>query len=325
MNERENVLRVYHKEDPAWVPEYSKATGMVMSSVLMGNRTMDGGTDIWGVPFTPSDSADGASLPTPNQFILKDITKWKDVIKAPDLSDVDWALVAQRDMANVDYENKAIGMSIHVGYFQTLCNFMGFTEGMCAMYEEPEAVYELLEYLAEFYEGVARNVVKYYKADIFSIVDDTATVSNPFFSPALYRQLIKPFHARLAKIGEDAGMILEMHDCGRCEDFIEDWRDFGIKAWDPCQVQNDLVGIQKKYGRDLVMVGCWDYQGVVSMEDADEEFVRAEVRKCLDTYGKNGGYIFWNYVLGFTQNPRLADKMRWIAEEVDSYGHKLYN
>lgn len=65
MNERENVLRVYHKEDPAWVPEYSKATGMVMSSVLMGNRTMDGGTDIWGVPFTPSDSADGASLPTP--------------------------------------------------------------------------------------------------------------------------------------------------------------------------------------------------------------------------------------------------------------------
>ena len=35
--------------------------------------------------------------------------------------------------------------------FQQLIAFMGFTEGLIAMHEEPEAVKELLHYMADFY------------------------------------------------------------------------------------------------------------------------------------------------------------------------------
>jgi hypothetical protein len=35
----------------------------------------DGGKDIFGVPFTPVEEVGGFALPTPDYFILKDITK----------------------------------------------------------------------------------------------------------------------------------------------------------------------------------------------------------------------------------------------------------
>ena len=325
MTERENILKVYNKEVPEWVPEYTRSKAGCMCSFLMGNRGPNGGTDIFGVPFTPSpESADGASLPTPNAFILKDITKWRDVIKVPDISHIDWEALAKKDQANIDFENRAVSMSIHVGYFQHLMNFMGFTEGLCAMYEEPEEVVALMEYLSDFYVEIAKNMVRYYKADILDIVDDTATALNPFFSLEMYRELFKPYHARLAQVGVDAGMFIEMHNCGRCEDFIDDWMEFGVTVWNPAQIMNDLQGIKAKYGRDLVLCGCWDYSGPVGQAGATEEFVRSEVRKCLDTYAVDGGFIFWNYVLGHTNHPDLADKLRWIDEEVYSYGHQFY-
>ena len=102
---------------------------------------------------------------------------------------------------------------------------MGFSEGLCAMYEEPEEVVALLDYLTEFYFDVCKRCIDYYEPDIFAIADDTATWKNPFFSPEMYRELIKPFHARIAQLAIDRGIPVEMHDCGRCEDFIDDWRD----------------------------------------------------------------------------------------------------
>ena len=40
---------------------------------------------------------------------------------------------------------------MHAGYFQNLMAFMGFTEGLLAMYEEPEEVYALFDYICSFY------------------------------------------------------------------------------------------------------------------------------------------------------------------------------
>ncbi len=42
------------------------------------------------------------------------------------------------------------------------------------------------------------------------------------------------------------GVPVDMHDCGRCEDFIPDWIEFGVRMMESAQVMNDLVGIQEK-------------------------------------------------------------------------------
>ena len=69
----------------------------------------------------------------------------------------------------------AVSLDLHIGYFQHLMAFMGFENGMCALYEEPEECKALLEYLSDFYINIMENMIDHYKPDVISIKDDTAT------------------------------------------------------------------------------------------------------------------------------------------------------
>jgi len=336
VTEKENFLRTVAGEEPAWIPRYNMgpqqigvAAPAVVSAMiepLMGTMKPDGGRiDIWGVEYTPTDSTGGMALPTPGRFILKDITKWRDVIKAPDLSDVDWEMVAKKAVEKIDREQSALSLNGGGGVFMQLMDFMGFTEGLVAMAEAPDDVYELFDYLCSFYEKPLKELVHYIKPDVLSIADDTATALNPFISPKMYRELVKPFHARIAKIATDEGIPVDMHCCGHCEVFIDDWRDFGVKIWNPAQLMNDLAGIKKKYGNSLVLAGCWDSSGPASWPGATEELVRSEVRKSIDNFAPGGGYMFWGAVYGAKGNEeetkRRAD---WITDEYNKYGRTFY-
>ena len=99
MTEKENVLKVLNGEIPEWVPRYMTppvqgspyrpAFAMAMPSALRRVVRGDEEYDIGGVPYSATENTGGMALPTPGKFILDDITRWRDVIKAPDISGID--------------------------------------------------------------------------------------------------------------------------------------------------------------------------------------------------------------------------------------------
>jgi hypothetical protein len=332
LTEKENYLMALRGEVPEWLPRHlypspghAPASAWVQPSFLNERRTPEGGFDIWGVEYVTTKETGYMALPKPGEFILDDITHWRDVIKAPDISGIDWEAMAKKDLEKIDRNQTAICATIHVGYFQQLMNFMGFTEGLCAMIEEPDEVMALFEYMNKFYVEVSSKFRDYYKPDVWCITDDTATAINPFISVEMYREMVKPFHASEAKFGVEAGLPIDMHNCGRCEDFIDDWLDFGVCCWNPAQTMNDLVGIKKKYGNKLVLEGCWDSSGPAGWPNATEEVVREQVRKCIDTFAPGGGFVFWASCYGAPDDQAFLNKSRWITEEYDSYGRTFYN
>jgi len=340
LTEKENYLRVVNGEMPEWVPRTSfaspgrkPATGFVFPSIMMqlgGGPVMDdegkmiGFRDAWGVEYVSTKETSNASLPVPGKFLLDDITRWRDVIKAPEIPDVDWEEMAAKDLANLDRENSAMygGMS---GYFLNLMNFMGFSEGLCAMVEEPEEVMALFSYLHDYYEKLNTKILQYYKPDIFSLSDDIAAAGGLFVSPQVYRDLVKPWHDADAKLFRDAGIPIAMHCCGLCDEIVEDWWEIGVRVWQPAQVQNDLLGWKAKYNNKLALEGCFDSHGPANWPHAPEEMVRQAVRDCIDTYAPGGGFIFWASSYGDLDDPDTANKARWITEEYDSYGRTFYN
>lgn len=227
ITEKENFMMYMHGQQTMWVPRYSMAMAAdpyskypsavipACPSFLNERRTPDGGFDIWGVEYTATEETAGATLPIPNQFMFDDIRKWPDTIKAPDISHIDWEALAKKELANIDRENTAVVGNFHVGYFQQLMAFMGFSEGLCAMYEEPEAVMELFQYLADFYVPIVAKFIEYYKPDIVELVDDTATALNPFISLDMYQEMVKPFHYMQNKPAIDNGIPIMYHNCGR--------------------------------------------------------------------------------------------------------------
>ena len=335
MTEKQNYMMLLSGQQPEWVPQYTmgpspigipSAIRGIAPSFLFSHLHAPGVTkDHWGVTNVPVPEAGGSKIPEPNNFILRDIRKWRDVIKAPDYSHVDYEVLAKKDIENADVnrEDTAISYLLFVGFFQQLAAFMGFTEALCAMYEEPEEVKALVEYMCDFYLDITVKSIDYYKPDVFNVTDDTATWQNPFFSIEMYRDLFKPSVMRLAKPALDRGLPVEMHNCGRCEDFIDDWLDFGVVSWNPAQTSNDLLAIKKKYGNKLVINGGWN-TAVVAGDNVTEETVKELVYKAIDTYAPGGGYAFCGSFLGPLDDENTKLKNRWIAEAVNTHGRTFY-
>ena len=335
ITEKENIMMFIRGEHPEWVPKfvmgpdpYSKHPPAVAcigpGFMEEAHKPFVGGYDIWGVEYVPTEETGGMTLPAPNKFLIDDILKWRDIIKVPDISGVDWEATAKKDLENVDRKNTAVAQRSHVGYFQQLMAFMGFSEGLCAMFEEPDEVMALFDCICEVYKEVAKKSIEYYKPDFFIFTDDTATARNPFISVDMYRKLVKPYQKAEIQAAVDAGLPVMTHNCGRCEDFIEDWFDLGVSSWNPAQVVNDLDGIKKKYGNKLGICGGWDSSGPVAWPDATEETIRQAVRDTIDRFAPGGGYCFLASSQGPVGDKATEEKKRWITEEYESYGRAFY-
>lgn len=333
---KENYLKVLKGDVPEWLPRTAfggthngtKADPcrMLEPSVTNGHRERNGGKDIWGVEYVPTYETGNALIPKPNDFILDDITKWRDVIKAPDLSGVDWESMAKKQLENskIDRTQTAISFNLHMGFFEDLMSFMGFTEGLTALYEEPEECAALFEYLCDFYCGVAEKCIDYFKPDVYQMMDDTAAWNSPFISKAMFDELLVPVYDRQAKFGRDRGLPIAFHNCGKCEAFIPEMVDFGVTCWDPAQTCNDLKAVKAQYGNSFVLCGGWSPRDHLLAEDITDEEILSSVKEAIDAFAPGGGYIFQGSYLGPIDDKEVARKNALIRNFVDDYGSKIY-
>ena len=340
---KENLLRLLYGDIPEWVPSYSyygphpgveeePPNMSVMNSFMMGGRTrgmpLEGGfKDIWGVPCVSVEAVGGFPIPEPGAFILDDIRKWRDVIKAPDVSGVDWEKVAKGDMEKLPYSRDRVALYYGPGggYFLQLMSFMGFNEGLMAMFEEPDEVKELFDYLHQFYLGVARKYIEYVNPDVLSLGDDTASERAPFMSPDMFREMFLPYYDDFARIGRNRGIPINFHNCGKSGVLFNDLTRIGVSSWEPVQLSNDILEIQKKFGRSLVIGGGWEGRGHLLSPDVTDEEIRESVRIAIDTYAPNGGYMFAGaFTPGSTNDDITKHKNEVLQKEVYDYGHKFY-
>jgi hypothetical protein len=282
---------------------------------------------MWGVPYESVEAVGGFSLPAPNKFILKDIRNWRDVVKAPDLNTIDWDAVVKNALENLPYSRDEVSLWYGPGggYFMQLMGFMGFTEGLVAMYEERETVKELFAYLHEFYLGMAERVFDKVNPDVLSLGDDTAAERAPFISREMYLDYLVPLYDDFARLARNRGIPINMHNCGKSGVYFDDLVRIGVTSWEPVQLSNDIKEIQKKYGRHLVIGGAWEGRGRLTEPDVTDEEIRQSVRDCLDTYAKDAGFMFAAaYTPGSINDERTAHWNAVLQKEVYDYGHSFY-
>lgn len=308
IDQKTNFLRLLNGECPEWIPKYGivappknsglpePATMLLCPEFLSKHRTpWVGGIDPWGVKYVYSTEINGATMPDTRDFILDDITKWRDVIKAPDLSGFDWEKIAKDNIENsgIDRSKTLLSFDLHFGYFQHLMSFMGFTEGLCAIYEEPEEVAELLNYLCDFYITITENLIDYYQPDMLSLKDDTASLQAPFIPPETFTELLVPIYQRHAKFAWERNIPISFHNCGKSEKLMDILVEkVGVRIWDPAQGCNDLPAMKAKHGNNLVISGGWDAKGHLLDDDVPDEEIYESVKQTLMTLGHGGGYAF---------------------------------
>lgn len=326
MNPRENFLAALHCKPHDWVPNFIADCAVAGFGALPGpwfeKGPMGGGYDGFGVRWVTPASGGGASIPAPGEFVLDDVTQWKEVVKFPDLDAFDFAEDAAMYLGDVDRTQKVVDFGSGNGPFERMAALMGFENALISMAVEPEASAELLNAITDYKLKVIERVAEFYKPDTFTNYDDIATESRPFFSLETYRALVKPCHARMNKACRDLGIIPIQHTCGKAEAFVEDWIETGAQCWTSVQPTNDIEGILQKHGDKISIMGGYNTNGLPG-QTRDLSVIFDEVHRCIDTYGKYNGYIFFGFVLSNSLDP--AEMMKILGpliQESVVYAHK---
>ncbi|MBE6031785.1 MAG: hypothetical protein E7224_01150 [Clostridiales bacterium] len=195
---------------------------------------------------------------------------------------------------------------------------MGFEEALYSLIAEPEATKEFLCAMANFYVDVIQEQFRYFKPDLALVMDHVATDKGLLMSPQCYREIIKPAQKIVYDCLKTYDVAIGIHVDGRIEELIPDFAELGVTVIQPFQVYNDIEKAKKEYG--IAAIGGWDSFGPGNDPNADEETIRASVRKAMDAYAPTGDFAIWfsGAALG------SAEKMGWLADEAEKYGRQFY-
>jgi uroporphyrinogen decarboxylase len=248
---------------------------------------------------------------TPGSFMYISIdTPLAYAESADDILNYKWPLVSDlfdpskiEHLAKDLYDNTDFALTLVTGghVFEMPHFLMGFEKYLMALYEDEELVCAALDKMVEIneslYEAVFRACGKYLSY-IRTNGEDIGTQSAPLISPAKYRELIKPRHAKewenakraFRKYNPDGK--ISMHTCGAVKPFIPDIIEAGADILNPIQPNAwdmDTAELGRLFGDKICFHGGIDSQDVLN--SGSPEDIRAEVKKRIEDLGRSGGYI----------------------------------
>jgi uroporphyrinogen decarboxylase len=186
------------------------------------------------------------------------------------------------------------------GVVYEYCWYMrGLERWLTDMLEDPAFCEALLECTLRFWTdyytgfmGEAGGLV-----DVVMIGDDLAGQAGPIFAPEFYRAVVKPRQKRLVQhIKSLTSARIWYHTCGACVEYIPDLIDNGVDILNPVQIGAagmDPHTLKQRFGERITFWGGGiDAQHVLATASPRE--VREHVRRNLEAFKPNGGYVFNN-------------------------------
>lgn len=296
MTEKDNLLRVIRRDHPAWVPYGVESEVFLVSPII--ERPLVTAKDDWGVSWALSESSpESGTAPVPGDYVITDISHWKEQISFPDVDHYDWSKIVQDwdrkpiDIRAINREEHLVTGALDMGIFERMSLLMGMEELMVNVVLEPELLADMADAIADYNIRVIRKFHSIYPVDMIRYGDDWGCQKQLMMSPEAWRRIWKPAVKKIYDVIHSYGMLIFQHSCGYIEPIIPDIVEMGADIWDPCQPCNNLKRIKELYGDRLTFCGGIDSQFVLEKENVTQEEVRREVRRRIDEMGAGGGYL----------------------------------
>lgn len=303
---RENMKLLLEHKEPMYMPSGSDIVAIMPDVLLERPGDNKSGEDWFGVKWQFGEKG-GAPMVKPGTEICDDVTKWREAIKIPDLDAVDWETSA-KEMEPFYHPDKMTSFWILNGPFERLHSIIGIENAFMAMYDEPEAVHDFMEFITEYKIKLLGKLIDHYKVDIILFHDDWGSTLNGFFPIPVFEEFIYPYMKRIVQYVKSRGVYFDMHSDGKVELYIPYMVEMGCDMWNPAQCCNDLEMIKKKYGDKLVMSGGMDDYFLDSPKITEEE-LRKYVRDKVDLLAPGGGYLPKPNAKSLKNNGILMDEL----------------
>ena len=246
-------------------------------------------TSPWGVTMKNFKALD--STPEFLDFKVNTAQAWLDAKQRmkPDKSRIDWDYLKKNYPKWVS-DGDWIEAEFWFGFDVTHSWLAGTETILIAMYEEPEWVVDMFNTYLDMCIAQFEMVWDAgYRFDRIIWPDDMGYKNTTFFSPEMYRTLLKPVHTRAVEWAHAKGIYASLHSCGDIMTLLPDVVETGIDSLNPIEIKAgmDAVEIKRRYGDKITLHG-----GVNAQLWDDKERIVAEIETLVPVLKEGGGYIF---------------------------------
>lgn len=163
------------------------------------------------------------------------------------------------------------------------------------MYDDPEFVDKLLDYIVSFYEESSRRIFEEAAdiIDVFFIGNDFGSQTGPLIGPELFQRFLLPHLEKLIKLGHEYDLLVQLHCCGGFEPLLPSMIEAGLDAVHAIQPSchgMDLRMLKQQYGDHIVFNGCIDSHHIL-IDGKSPDFVREQTLEVLKIMAPGGGYV----------------------------------
>ena len=193
----------------------------------------------------------------------------------------------KRMWAQRDYPLSISGGSV----FGWIRNWMGLTGVSQALYDDPEWVQEMMDYLADFFVATVRRAITEVDIDYVTMWEDMAYKAGPLISPRMFREfMMEPYIKITSQFHQEGIDLIFVDSDGDSQPLIDLWLEGGVTGYYPVEraAGMDAVQLRERFGRQLRIIGGIDKRAMKSgPEEIDRELVH------VAPLVRDGGYIPW--------------------------------
>ena len=316
ITKRENLMLALNHQKPMWMPSLYGDSQIVTckTSRDMAPTKQAAGFDWFGTRYEYSATVD-CNMPVGG--VLNDITEWRDKVKWPDMDALDWSHDADDFVRD---ENLACYARLSNGIFERIHAFEGFEQALLDMMVEPDECRDFFLRLADYKIELFNHYADCFPLDFVVAADDYGTARAPFFSTAMYEDLLLEPTRRYVEAVHARGIKFYSHCCGVVSPFMPYFVDMGVDGVEIQQELNDLPAIMKEFGDRLVIEVRPDMK-IISAENSTEEDLIRVAHEVVDTFGAHNNPGSGGVTAGWGgEDP----KMKFVNEEIVRYSMEKY-
>ena len=290
-----------------------------INTYLRGNRRR--GTvshDRWGTTISfPADAPGAIPVHTDDLTVCPDVTRWEETVHAPDLAASctgGWedCRAAARSAAG---EEKLLAGFMGTGIFEQCHFLMGFENTLTALYEHPDEMHRLIDYITDYRLGYVKLLIDNLHPDVIFSHDDWGTKDALFMHPDMWRAFFKEPYRRFYGYIRSRGCIAIHHADSYLVPIVDDMAEIGIQVWQGVLPENDIPALQRHLQGKLVLMG--GIGAAIDRSDATAEEVCDYTRRTLRSCCPGGHFIpSITYGLPGAVYPHID---RYIDETIDAY------
>jgi uroporphyrinogen decarboxylase len=227
-----------------------------------------------------------------------------------------------------EWEKRDYPLGISCGsLFGWIRNWMGFENCLISIYEQPDLIEDMMDYIVYFVLTLIEKALQEVKNIDFALFwEDMAFKTGPMISPKHFSKLMVPRYKKITDRLKKEGIDVVIVDCdGNINELVPLWLEAGVNVMFPLEINSgsDPVVLRKKYGNKVLLKGGVDKKALIYGKEA----IDRELERIKETV-ESGGFIphvdhrvpadvsYENYKYYLKKKKKIFNISDWNIEEI---------